>query len=55
MVYQCFDTAGRQEGRLACKKLEWWSAGAVISLEQDAYGPADANATRCISGSGLPM
>jgi len=24
---------GRQEGHLACKKLEWWGAGMVICLE----------------------
>ena len=28
--------AGRQEGHSACKKLEWWGAGMVISLERDA-------------------
>jgi len=27
---------GRQEGHPACKKLEWWGTGVVISLEQDA-------------------
>jgi len=27
---------GRQEGHPACKKLEWWGAGVVICLEQDA-------------------
>ena len=27
---------GRQEGHPACKKLEWWGAGVVISLEQDS-------------------
>ena len=27
---------GRQEGHLACKKLEWWGAGMVICLERDA-------------------
>ena len=27
---------GWQEGHLACKKLEWWGAGVVICLEQDA-------------------
>ena len=27
---------GRQEGHSACKKLEWWGAGMVISLERDA-------------------
>jgi len=27
---------GRQEGHLACKKTEWWCAGVVICLEQDA-------------------
>jgi len=24
---------GRQEGHPACKKVEWWGAGVVISLE----------------------
>jgi len=28
---------GRQEGQLACKKTEWWDAGVVICLGQDAY------------------
>jgi len=27
---------GRQEGHLACKKLEWWGAGVVICLERCA-------------------
>ena len=27
---------GRQEGHLACKKLEWWGTGVVICLERDA-------------------
>jgi len=27
---------GRQEGRPACKKTEWWGAGVVICLECDA-------------------
>ena len=27
---------GRQEGHPACKKLEWWGAGMVISLERSA-------------------
>ena len=27
---------GRQEGRPACKKTEWWGAGVVICLERDA-------------------
>jgi len=27
---------GRQEGHLACKKLEWWSAGVVVYLELGA-------------------
>jgi len=27
---------GRQEGHAACKKLEWWGAGVVISLERGA-------------------
>jgi len=37
----------RQEGHLACKKLEWWGAGVVLSGAQCrlAYGPADATAT----------
>jgi len=26
---------GRQEGHLACKKTEWWSASVVICLERD--------------------
>ena len=26
----------RQEGHLACKKLEWWGDGMVICLERDA-------------------
>ena len=26
----------RQEGHLACKKLEWWGAGMVICLRRDA-------------------
>jgi len=25
-----------QEGHLACKKLEWWSAGVVVCLERSA-------------------
>ena len=28
--------AGRQEGRPACKKTEWWGAGVVICLERGA-------------------
>ena len=28
--------AGQQEGHPACKKLEWWGTGMVISLERDA-------------------
>jgi len=34
---------GRQEGHPACKKLEWWGTGMVISLERDVdvHGPAD--------------
>ena len=28
---------GRQEGYPACKKTEWWGAGVVTCLEQDAY------------------
>jgi len=28
--------AGRQEGHPACKKLEWWGTGMVISLKRDA-------------------
>jgi len=27
---------GRQEGHLACKKLEWWGSGVVICLERGA-------------------
>jgi len=27
---------GRQEGHPACKKLEWWGASVVISLERGA-------------------
>jgi len=27
---------GQQEGHLSCKKTEWWGAGVVICLEQDA-------------------
>ena len=27
---------GRQQGHLACKKLEWWGAGVVICLERGA-------------------
>jgi len=27
---------GRQEGHLACRKLEWWGTGIVICLERDA-------------------
>ena len=27
---------GLQEWHLACKKTEWWGAGVVICLEQDA-------------------
>jgi len=27
---------GRQEGHLACKKLEWWGVGMVICLERGA-------------------
>jgi len=27
---------GRQEGHLACKKLEWWGAAMVIYLERGA-------------------
>jgi len=27
---------GRQEGHPACKKTEWWGAGVVVCLEQDA-------------------
>jgi len=27
---------GRQEGHPACKKLEWWGAGVVISLGRGA-------------------
>jgi len=27
---------GWQEGHPACKKTEWWGAGVVVCLEQDA-------------------
>jgi len=27
---------GRQEGHPACKKTQWWGAGMVVCLEQDA-------------------
>jgi len=27
---------GRQEGHLACKKIEWWGAGVVTCLERGA-------------------
>ena len=27
---------GRQEGHLACKKIEWWAAGVVVCLERGA-------------------
>jgi len=27
---------GRQEGHPACKKLKWWGAGVVISLDRGA-------------------
>jgi len=27
---------GQQEGHPACKKQEWWGAGVVVCLEQDA-------------------
>ena len=27
---------GQQEGHPACKKHEWWGAGVIICLEQDA-------------------
>jgi len=34
---QCFDAFGLVAGRAStCKKLEWWGAGMVICLEQDA-------------------
>jgi len=36
---------GQQEGHLACKKTEWWGAGAQCRL---AYGSADATATHCL-------
>jgi len=41
---------GRQEGRPACKKTEWWGAGMVICLERgaDLHGQADATATHCL-------
>jgi len=29
-------SVGRQEGHPACKKTEWWGAGVVVYLEQDA-------------------
>jgi len=34
----CFDTVGWVAGRASglCKKTEWWVAGIVIYLEQDA-------------------
>ena len=32
--------AGRQEGHPDCKKLEWWGAGIVACLEQDATATA---------------
>jgi len=31
---------GRQEGHLACKKLELWGTGMVICLEQDGDWPS---------------
>jgi len=39
-----------QEGHPACKKLEWWGAGVVMSGAtcRLAYGPADATATHCL-------
>jgi len=34
---QCFDAVGRATGgHPACKKQEWWGAGVVVCLEQDA-------------------
>jgi len=27
---------GRQEGHPACKKTDWWGAGVVVCLKQDA-------------------
>ena len=41
---------GRQEGHPACKKLEWWGAGTVVSGARCrlAYGPVDATATHCL-------
>jgi len=34
---QCFDDVGRATGgHPACKKQEWWGAGVVVCLEQDA-------------------
>jgi len=36
---------GRQEGHPACKKLEWWGAGVVISLEQDSDLPLPLTAS----------
>ena len=38
----------RQEGHPACKKTEWWGAGARCRL---AYGPADATTTHCLFAS----
>ena len=35
-VPQCFNSVGRQEGHLACKKTEWRGAGVVICLERGA-------------------
>jgi len=37
MCLQCFELLlGRQEGHPALKKLEWWGAGMVISLQRGA-------------------
>ena len=41
---------GQQEGHPACKKLEWWGAGMVVSGARCrlAYRPVDATATHCL-------
>jgi len=37
LCLQCFDAVGWAAGRApACKKIEWWSAGMVISLKRGA-------------------
>jgi len=38
---------GRQEGRLACKKLSG-EVLAWLSVWSEVYGPADATATHCL-------